>query len=81
MVNQKKEQEEVKASLDGKFTSISDQLSKGANESEFVGIYSRLLTIPGQVEAALMKLQDQLCYKYTREMQVSKMEWSFCNVN
>lgn len=71
MVNQKNEQENVKASLDGGFTSISDQLSKGANENKFLEIYSRFLTIPGQIEASLLKFQDQLCYKFTREMQVS----------
>ncbi|KAK4770323.1 hypothetical protein SAY87_030855 [Trapa incisa] len=65
----KKEQEDVKASLDAKFALISDQLSKGANENKFFDIYPRLLTIPGQVEAALTKLQDQLSYKFTREMQ------------
>ncbi|PKI39996.1 hypothetical protein CRG98_039659 [Punica granatum] len=68
-VMQKKGQADVKASLDGGFKSISDQLSKGAHENKFLEIYSRISAIPVQIEASVMKFQDQVRYNFTREMQ------------
>ncbi|OWM64246.1 protein PAIR1 [Punica granatum] len=65
----KKGQADVKASLDGGFKSISDQLSKGAHENKFLEIYSRISAIPVQIEASVMKFQDQVRYNFTREMQ------------
>ena len=69
-VNQRKEQENVKSSLDGGVKSISEQLSKAMCQDMLHQILLVLSALPQQMEASLKKLQDELCVVFAKEMQV-----------
>ncbi|VVA89622.1 unnamed protein product [Arabis nemorensis] len=65
-----KEQADVKASLDGAVKSILEELSKDPNEEKLQKMFLMLTAIPEQVEAALQKIQKEICHTFTREIQV-----------
>lgn len=67
-----KGQEDIKASLDGCFKSISEQLIKHTNEDRLQEVFSALSALPGKVEGLMMKLQDQLHNTFTKEMEATR---------
>ncbi|KAF8017113.1 hypothetical protein BT93_H2348 [Corymbia citriodora subsp. variegata] len=67
-----KGQEDIKASLDGCFKSISEQLNKHKNEDRLQEVFSALSALPEKVEELMLKLQDQLQNTFTKEMQAAR---------
>ncbi|XP_030540885.1 putative recombination initiation defects 3 isoform X3 [Rhodamnia argentea] len=67
-----KGQEDIKASLDGCFKSISEQLVKHKNEDQLQEVFSALSALPGKVEGLMLKLQDQLHNTFTKEMEATR---------
>ncbi|XP_038683556.1 putative recombination initiation defects 3 [Tripterygium wilfordii] len=65
----KKGQEDVKASLQGGFKSVSDKLSKDVCQDKLQQISLLLSAFPEQIEASHLKLQTQLCNSFNKEMQ------------
>lgn len=65
-----KEQADVKASLDGAVKTILEELSKDPNQEKLQKMFLMLTAIPEQVEAALQKIQKDICHTFTREIRV-----------
>ncbi|KAG8653564.1 putative recombination initiation defects 3 isoform X2 [Manihot esculenta] len=61
-----KGQEETKFSLDGNLKSISDRLSKDIYQDKSQQIFSVLSALKKQMEASLLKLQNDLCMTFTK---------------
>ncbi|XP_043812424.1 putative recombination initiation defects 3 isoform X3 [Manihot esculenta] len=66
-----KGQEETKFSLDGNLKSISDRLSKDIYQDKSQQIFSVLSALKKQMEASLLKLQNDLCMTFTKVMQAT----------
>ncbi|KAJ4728273.1 Protein PAIR1-like protein [Melia azedarach] len=64
-----KGQEDVKASLDGGLKYLFDQLGKNLYEDKFKEIFLELSSLPGKIEASLLKLHTELCSFLTKEMK------------
>ncbi|XP_058008405.1 putative recombination initiation defects 3 isoform X2 [Hevea brasiliensis] len=61
-----KGQEDAKFSLNENFKSISDRLSKDIYQEKLQQIFSVLSALPKQMEASLLKLQNELCMTFTK---------------
>ncbi|OMO78776.1 protein PAIR1-like protein [Corchorus capsularis] len=64
-----KGQEDIKASLDGGLKAISDQLDKDIYQNKLQQIFLVLSAFPEQMEASLVKLQNELCNTFTNEIK------------
>ncbi|XP_039056566.1 putative recombination initiation defects 3 [Hibiscus syriacus] len=64
-----KGQEDIKASLDGSMKAISDQLNNAIYGDKLQNIFLVLSTLPEQMEASLIKLQNELCNTFTNEIK------------
>ncbi|XP_038996543.1 putative recombination initiation defects 3 [Hibiscus syriacus] len=64
-----KGQEDIKASLDGSMKAISDQLNNAVYGDKLQNIFFVLSTLPEQMEASLIKLQNELCNSFTKEIK------------
>ncbi|XWS77023.1 hypothetical protein CRYUN_Cryun01aG0228000 [Craigia yunnanensis] len=64
-----KGQEDIKASLHGGMKAISDQLNEDIYRDKLHQIFLVLSALPEQMEASLIKLQNELCNTFTNEMK------------
>ncbi|XVF33325.1 hypothetical protein REPUB_Repub17cG0158700 [Reevesia pubescens] len=64
-----KGQEDIKVSFDGGMKSISDQLNKDIYRDKLQQIFLVLSALPEQTEASLLKLQNELCNTFTKEIK------------
>ncbi|OVA14022.1 hypothetical protein BVC80_1787g98 [Macleaya cordata] len=64
-----KGEEEIKASLDGSLRSIPEQLRQDLNQYKLQEAVSAIATLPEQIEEQFLKLQDELCGAFTKEMK------------
>ncbi|XP_043695902.1 putative recombination initiation defects 3 isoform X2 [Telopea speciosissima] len=64
-----KGQDDIKASLDGTLKSIHDQLKKDLYQHKLQETISVLSALPNQIEARLLKLQNELSEAFSKEME------------
>ncbi|KAL5572861.1 hypothetical protein UlMin_022458 [Ulmus minor] len=64
-----KGQEDIKASLDGGFKSISELLSKQIYQDKLEEIFSVLSALLEKIEASIQKSQNEIRNSFTKEMQ------------
>ncbi|XP_022147454.1 protein PAIR1 isoform X2 [Momordica charantia] len=64
-----KEQDDIRATLDGGFKVISDQLKKDAYQEKLHEISDVLSALGKQVQASLLKLKDDVVSTFTQEMK------------
>ncbi|XP_031503156.1 putative recombination initiation defects 3 [Nymphaea colorata] len=67
-----KEEEAIKASIDGTMKSIPDELRKEANQPKLQEIVTKLTSMPDFIEARFYKLKAELCCAFTQEIQAIK---------
>ncbi|KAJ7962400.1 Protein PAIR1-like protein [Quillaja saponaria] len=65
-----KGQEEIKASLDGRLKSLSVQVNRDTCQEKLPEIFMVLSALPQQLEASVLKLQNELHNAFTKEIQV-----------
>lgn len=70
MWRQLKGEDDIKSFLEGRLKSLPDQLMKNSNLNKLNEIYSTVSALPEQFEARLLKLQNDICRVFTREMEV-----------
>ncbi|KAF3775810.1 PAIR1 protein [Nymphaea thermarum] len=71
-VKELKEEEAIKASIDGTMKSIPDELRKEANQPKLQEIVSKLTSMPDFIETRFYKLKAELCCAFTQEIQAIK---------
>ncbi|XP_012083385.1 putative recombination initiation defects 3 isoform X2 [Jatropha curcas] len=74
-------QEDIKSSLDGNLKSISERLRKDICQDKLKQIFLVLSVLPNQMEASLLKLQQEICMTFTKEMQASACKLKTPNQN
>lgn len=75
---QNKEQDDIRATLDGGFKVISDQLKKDAYQEKLHEISDVLSALGKQVQASLLKLKDDVVSTFTQEMKASACGIRYC---
>nr|CAD1835143.1 unnamed protein product [Ananas comosus var. bracteatus] len=65
-----KGEDDIKSFLEGRLKSLPDQLMKNSNLNKLNEIFSTVSALPEQFEARLLKLQNDICRIFTREMEV-----------
>lgn len=60
----------MKASLDGGFKSISEQVNKHIYQDKFQEILSVLSALPEKLEASIQKSRTELHNSFTKDIQV-----------
>lgn len=70
--NQNKGQEDIKASVDGGFKYLSDQLKQNINQENFKDIFSVISALSEKFDTQIMKLQNYLHETFTKEIKVRK---------
>lgn len=70
MVNKNKGQDELKATFDGGFKSICEQVMKDTYEDKLQEILLVLSALPEKIETVVLKSQNELCNSFTRALQV-----------
>lgn len=70
--NQNKGQEDIKASVDGGFKYLSDQLKQNINQENFKDIFSVISALSEKFDTQIMKLQNDLHETFTKEIKVCK---------
>ncbi|CAN1849728.1 Putative recombination initiation defects 3, partial [Linum perenne] len=61
----------VKSTFDESLKSMTEQQNKGVSQDKMQEMFFQLSSLPGQMEASLLKLHDMLHATYTQEMQVN----------
>ncbi|KAL5727444.1 hypothetical protein ACHQM5_000640 [Ranunculus cassubicifolius] len=64
-----KGEEDIKASLDGSFKCIPDQLRNDLEQYRLQEIASTVLSLPDQIKVQLLKIQSALCGDITKELE------------
>ncbi|CAN6487372.1 unnamed protein product [Victoria cruziana] len=67
-----KEEEAIKASIDGTVKSVPDERRMQAYQSKLQEIASKLTSLPDFIEARFYKLKAELCFAFTQEIEAFK---------